>query len=427
MTMNDHAERKSALDRMAESLATSVVDRFASVEKWKKAWQEAPTIPAYNVATNQPYKGYNAISLLLASSKRGYNDPRWMTYKQSQTAGYEVKKGEKSTTIGFFNVYPIDRDTYIPKGLYLSKEESAQLKSALSRHGVKTYGDLIRHPGVNKLLSDINIVVPFQARIEKLLKEMENGQAAQIVFKTYSVFNAVQIEGIPDLALPSVTDQFRNQTENIHELENILDNSGVCLDIRSSTDPAYRPESDTVSMPPPERFDGAYEYYAAFMHELSHATKHERRNNRDLSNYAREELVAEFASLLINNKVGLTMREEHFDNHAAYLKIWSRQVSDNPRELFNVIREAGKAAEYVLELAEKPDKELNPHRAEFNQKRNTPDFQEFKKIMVELARTGKVSPRDAAEKINAARSHGLSKEKKPNLNTTETVKTGLDR
>ena len=37
-------------------------------------------------------------------------DPRWMTYQQAHEKGYQVRKGEKSTTIFFTKSYEVEDD-----------------------------------------------------------------------------------------------------------------------------------------------------------------------------------------------------------------------------------------------------------------------------------------------------------------------------
>lgn len=54
-------------------------------------------------------------------------------------------------------------------------------------------------------------------------------------------------------------------------------------------------------LPPSSKFFDKYSYYATQLHELSHATGHSSRLNRNLNNqnkkdYAREELIAEISS-----------------------------------------------------------------------------------------------------------------------------------
>lgn len=51
---------------------------------WQKPWEagEAGSMP-FNPTTNKPYRGGNVLSLMIAGMRKGYGDPRWMTYKQA--------------------------------------------------------------------------------------------------------------------------------------------------------------------------------------------------------------------------------------------------------------------------------------------------------------------------------------------------------
>ena len=55
-----------------------------------------------NGVTSKPYKGINVIHLLSEYIEKGYQDPRWFTYKQAQSIGGQVKKGSKSTRIQYW-------------------------------------------------------------------------------------------------------------------------------------------------------------------------------------------------------------------------------------------------------------------------------------------------------------------------------------
>ena len=63
-----------------------------------------------NPTTDKTYRGGNAIHLMATGLRRGYEDPRWMTYKQAADLGWQVRKGEKGTQIEFWEVKPV-RDT----------------------------------------------------------------------------------------------------------------------------------------------------------------------------------------------------------------------------------------------------------------------------------------------------------------------------
>jgi antirestriction protein ArdC len=55
-----------------------------------------------NPVTGNRYRGGNAIHLLASAMQKGYDDPRWMTYKQAFEEGWQVRRGEKGTQIEFF-------------------------------------------------------------------------------------------------------------------------------------------------------------------------------------------------------------------------------------------------------------------------------------------------------------------------------------
>jgi N-terminal domain of anti-restriction factor ArdC len=67
------------------------------VAPWQKPWQGIG-IPL-NPTTEKAYRGGNAVHLLATAIQRGYEDARWMTYKQAAENDWQVKKGEKGTRI----------------------------------------------------------------------------------------------------------------------------------------------------------------------------------------------------------------------------------------------------------------------------------------------------------------------------------------
>ena len=52
----------------------------------------------FNPVSGAKYKGINTLTL----SSEGRGDPRWLTYKQASSKGYQVKKGEKGSPIVFW-------------------------------------------------------------------------------------------------------------------------------------------------------------------------------------------------------------------------------------------------------------------------------------------------------------------------------------
>ena len=52
-----------------------------------------------NASSRRAYSGVNVALLWLAADVGGYTSNRWLTYKQAQEAGGNVRKGEKATTV----------------------------------------------------------------------------------------------------------------------------------------------------------------------------------------------------------------------------------------------------------------------------------------------------------------------------------------
>ncbi|MCW2474537.1 DUF1738 domain-containing protein [Candidatus Symbiopectobacterium sp. NZEC151] len=76
----------------------------AGVKPWTCPWQRVPgmsDLPA-NFATGIAYSGINIMLLWCSASKQGFSDPRWMTYKQAQAVGGQVRRGEHGTTGIFY-------------------------------------------------------------------------------------------------------------------------------------------------------------------------------------------------------------------------------------------------------------------------------------------------------------------------------------
>lgn len=63
-----------------------------------------------NAITRRAYSGANVTLLWLSAEKHGYTSNRWLTYKQAQEAGGNVKKGEKSTSICYAATYEKEND-----------------------------------------------------------------------------------------------------------------------------------------------------------------------------------------------------------------------------------------------------------------------------------------------------------------------------
>src|SRR5438105_700305 len=259
----------------------------------------------FNPTSERQYRGGNAINLMAVSVSRGYDDPRWMTYRQAQEKGWQVREGEKGTAIEYWD---------FAKGMAAQPD-----RTEVSDDPPET--------------------------------ENKNNGRPRIVHRVYTVFNAKQIEGVP-----AHTPKQRTEFEIVQAGESILQNSGAEI-LHDQDDRAfYNRASDRIHLPPKAAFITAANYYGTALHELSHWTGHPSRLDRETLNssksfgdpsYAREELRAELASVFLAAERGIPHEPAH---HAAYVGSWITALQDDKNEIFRAARDAHRAADFVLSL-----------------------------------------------------------------------------
>lgn len=93
-------------------------------------------------------------------------------------------------------------------------------------------------------------------------------------------------------------------------------------------------------------------YYLTALHELGHSTGHTNRLNRKLGEksdeaYAREELVAELASVFSSAELGLSLSDREFRNSAAYIQAWKEIIQEHPQTFIDAVFDANRAADYL--------------------------------------------------------------------------------
>jgi antirestriction protein ArdC len=167
------------------------------------------------------------------------------------------------------------------------------------------------------------------------------------MLRTFSVFHASQIDGVPAPAPPTAT---KTVPERIQDVEIIIQARGVPVRIGGNR-AYYSPALDVIQMPPDEAFRGPEERAVVVLHELAHASGHTARLNRDLSGafnsaaYAKEELRAELTSVAVGSMIGLPC---DIPNHASYLQSWIAVLKQDRREIFHAAAEAQRMADYIL-------------------------------------------------------------------------------
>jgi len=281
--MADGAPKQSYAERVAGQLIEQLE---AGTAPWQKPWD--PTVAAggmpQNPVSEKRYRGINAVYLMA----QGHADPRWCTYKQAEGEGWQVRRGEKGTSVEYWQW---EKDEKGPDG-------------------------------------------------KKLTVKLER---PKVFWAT--VFHASQIDGIPEYVPP-----VRTWDPN-ERAEALLKASGAWIEHRDGDAAFYSPASDRIILPLVELFATDDRYYATALHELGHWTGHPSRLARDMTgtfaseSYAKEELRAEISSLMVGNELGIGHDP---GQHAAYVKSWIKALKEDPREIFRAAADAEKIHGFVM-------------------------------------------------------------------------------
>ncbi len=247
-----------------------------------------------NYKTKRAYSGVNVPLLWCAAADRGLERNEWLTFKQAQELGANVKKGAKGVMGVFFKMLP--------------KKDSAAENT------------------------DSN----------------DSGGSFIPMMKPFWVFNVCDIENLPEVT------ENRPAFEPMEQAERILAASGAAI-TWDGTRAFYRPSTDEIYMPNRERFAKPVNAYAVALHELTHWTGHKSRLNRDFAarfgdeSYAFEELVAELGSAFLVAHLGL--EGASLENHASYVQSWLKVLKSDKNAVFTASRQANAAYQFIMQKA----------------------------------------------------------------------------
>ena len=111
-THRTSAHGQTALRDFRQEVTDNIVQMLErGVAPWQKPWEPGASslgIP-FNPTSERAYRGGNAIHLMATGLQRGYEDPRWMTYKQASDNGWQVRRGEKGTQIEYWEAKEASR------------------------------------------------------------------------------------------------------------------------------------------------------------------------------------------------------------------------------------------------------------------------------------------------------------------------------
>jgi len=268
--------------------------RVPWVQPWGTEAAKAPLGMPKNAATGRRYSGINVLILWGAVIAHGYPGQSWLTFRQALSLGANVRRGEHGTTV----VYA---DRFVPEDARKRAVDTGEEPQA----------------------------IPF--------------------LKRFTVFNLAQCENLPDEATIDASTPEAGLIEP--RVEALIKATGI--DFRIGGNRAfYVPSLDYVQVPPPQAYFEPINWHRTAVHELSHASGHPSRLNRDLSgsfgskNYAFEELVAEMSAAFCCASLGIVPTVRHAD----YLGSWLEVLHEDSRAIVRAASQASKAADYLLDF-----------------------------------------------------------------------------
>src|SRR5437868_3352728 len=93
---------------------------------WQKPWEPGALQLPFNPTTERTYRGGNALHLMAVAARKSFDDPRWLTYRQAQQNGWQVRKGEKGFQIEFWQFDNAQRSAPTPDGADSGQQSSVR-------------------------------------------------------------------------------------------------------------------------------------------------------------------------------------------------------------------------------------------------------------------------------------------------------------
>ena len=266
-----------------EIVTEQVIQQLESgVAPWHKPWR---TLPPANLVSKKPYRGINVFLLAFA----GYGSQYWLTYRQTQTLGGNVRRGEHGTKIVFWKCKTRETET--------ADGEIEERRSAFLRY--YTVFNLEQTEGLKALLA-LPAAFPIEPA-ETIVEGMPNPPA----FEQDS--RAAYIPSKDTVTMPSRT-AFETQAEYY---------STLFHELTHSTGHSKRLRREGIEKIQP------------FGSE----------------DYSKEELVAEMGSAMLCGFAGID--QATISNAAAYLQSWIKRLKADSRLVVSAARAAQEAADYI--------------------------------------------------------------------------------
>ncbi len=251
---------------------------------WHKPWQVKTGLPR-NLVSQKPYRGIN-VFLLMAMN---YESPHWLTLRQANCFGGQIKPGEKSCPVVFWKPMKV--------------------------------------------------------------KDKESGEDRKIPFlRLYHVFNVAQCQGLKNV--PPADDVAFIQTMPAELVANMpqrpVIKHGMAMAAYSPTNDVVN-MPDRQRFDSEDKYHATL--FHELVHSTGHEKRLKRagimdRNGYGSDPYGKEELIAEMGSAFLCGHAGIVDRT--INNSAAYLEGWLKQLQQDRTLIVHAAAQAQKAADFIL-------------------------------------------------------------------------------
>jgi len=271
-----------------EEIQKIVTDKIiAAMEKgivpWKTPWTSVgPT----SLSTGKGYRGINTLILEAVAAAEEYERPLWGTFKQIQSLGGQVRKGEKATPVVLWK--PMEKE---------------------DEDGKKTSFMMMRYFSVFNVAQAEGLEIP-----EKFLQEREP------VAVLDGIDAALNYPGGPSVVYAAQDRAF------------------------------YTPALDKITLPMLDQFSSPEAFAETALHEAVHSTGHPDRLARfDSGSFschdrASEELVAEIGAAMLAHSLGIRVE---WEQTASYVASWLKVLKDDRGLIVSAAQRAQKAVDLI--------------------------------------------------------------------------------
>ena len=288
------AQNSPTRDIAAEVTNMIVARLEAGTVPWTRPWSLTGEGGRPLRHEGTPYTGINCLWLWAIADTYGHRSRYWMTARQADELGGRVRCG--------------------------------------ARASMSVYASTFRKQGQPALGGEAT------AKLIRFLR-------------SYTVFNADEIDGLPSYYYPRETPPTPALIWSRHQAVDSFF-AAIPAEVRYGGDAAYfSPTLDHIRMPHPGAFRSADAYASTRGHETVHWSGHRSRLDRTFGKrfgdraYAMEELVAELGTAMLCGDLGLPT--ELHDSHASYLAHWLSILRADKNAIFLAAATAEQAFTYL--------------------------------------------------------------------------------